>query len=369
MSDGLYRFDRFLLDPVDRRLSVEGRTVEVSGRYLDALVLLVSEAGRLIPKERFMQEVWRGAPVTDEALTQCVRSLRRALEDDASAPRFIETATRRGYRFIAPVRREARATALEAGPADAVPAPSGRPLEAARSALAGAVGGGAAGVLGGLFYPLLGVVDPLEPGLGATSALTVVTSAALLLGLAAGASVGLGAGLTRAFGREGAWTVVGAAIGGFLIGSVAEIVGSDALALLFGRAPGDVTGGFEGAVLGAAVGAGVWLAGRAERDRAGRRGLALGALTGAMGGLLIALAGGRLLGGSLAMVAERYAESRIRLDGLGGLFGEPGFGPLTLAAVTGVEGLLFTGGVVAALVLADRWRARPEAGPSRPAAD
>ena len=55
-------------------------------------------------KDRFLDEVWRGVPVTDEALTQCVRTLRRQLGDDAAEPRFIETVPKHGYRFIAPVR-------------------------------------------------------------------------------------------------------------------------------------------------------------------------------------------------------------------------------------------------------------------------
>jgi DNA-binding winged helix-turn-helix (wHTH) protein len=86
----------------------------VNGRYFDALVLLVRDHGRLISKDRFLEEVWRGVPVTDEALTQCVRTLRRQLGDDASRPRFIETIPKHGYRFIAPVeaiggkREEAR---------------------------------------------------------------------------------------------------------------------------------------------------------------------------------------------------------------------------------------------------------------------
>ena len=50
-----------------------------------------------------MGEVWRGIPVTDEALTQCIRTLRKQLGDDAARPRFIETVPKNGYRFVAPV--------------------------------------------------------------------------------------------------------------------------------------------------------------------------------------------------------------------------------------------------------------------------
>src|ERR687889_639627 len=101
---GSFRFDRFLLDPANRQLSREGDPVELNGRYFDALLLLLAEAGQLVTKDRFLQEVWKGVPVTDEALTQCIKTLRRQLGDDASRPRFIETVPKHGYRFIAPVK-------------------------------------------------------------------------------------------------------------------------------------------------------------------------------------------------------------------------------------------------------------------------
>ena len=98
-----YRFDRFALDPGDRQLRRDGEPVELSSRYLDALALLVREQGRLVSKDRFLDEVWKGVPVTDEALTQCIKTLRRQLGDDAARPRFIETVPKHGYRFVAAV--------------------------------------------------------------------------------------------------------------------------------------------------------------------------------------------------------------------------------------------------------------------------
>src|SRR6478609_10411581 len=97
------RFGPFALDRGDRRLRRDGEPVELSARYFDALALLVGEAGMLVTKDRFMGEVWRGGPVTDEALTQCIKELRRALGDEATSPRFIETVPKHGYRFVAPV--------------------------------------------------------------------------------------------------------------------------------------------------------------------------------------------------------------------------------------------------------------------------
>jgi DNA-binding winged helix-turn-helix (wHTH) protein len=137
VTSGSVRFDRFILDPADRQLRDGGDPVELNSRYFDALALLVSEQGRLVSKDRFLEDVWRGVPVTDEALTQCIRTLRRQLGDDAARPRFIETVPKHGYRFIAPVEAE--------GAVPAAASPVARPASWRLSAmlwLAGIVGGG-----------------------------------------------------------------------------------------------------------------------------------------------------------------------------------------------------------------------------------
>src|SRR5688572_15069523 len=98
-----YQFDRFSLDAHERRLFAGEVQVELNSRYFDALLLLLQHPGMLLSKERFLQEVWRGIPVTDEVLTQCVKTLRRQLGDSATQPRLIETIPKHGYRFIAAV--------------------------------------------------------------------------------------------------------------------------------------------------------------------------------------------------------------------------------------------------------------------------
>src|SRR5690606_40543386 len=86
--------------------------VELTSRYLDALILLLREQGKLGSKERFLDEVWGGIPVTEEALTQGIRTLRKQLGDSVANPRFIETVPKHGYRFIAPVGAAEAARAL-----------------------------------------------------------------------------------------------------------------------------------------------------------------------------------------------------------------------------------------------------------------
>lgn len=349
MRAAAYRFDRFVLDPEDRRLLRDGAPVELSARYFDALVLLVRERGRLVSKERFMDEVWRGVPVTDEALTQCVRALRRALGDDAARPRLIETVPKHGYRFIGVVSE-----ADDAAPPvlASAPEPATNPAWDTFSRLGrgGMFGGGAAGLIGGLLYGFAGVSDSLQPG-GGVSALMVVVCLTAGVGLLGGAGVGFGiAAAVYAPGHRNLWSMAGGALGGLLVGAVVKLVGLDAFTLMLGQAPRDITGGPEGALLGAAVGLGSVLASRTSR----RRWLPLAALPAAVAGVAIALGGGRLMGGSLHSVAEVFPASRLRLDHLGGLVGEAGFGPVAQAVTAGMEGWLFGLGVIAALWLTRR---------------
>lgn len=339
-----------MLDPADRRLFADGQSIELSGRYLDALILLVSEEGRLVTKARLLDEVWKGVPVTDEALTQCVRSLRRALGDEAGRPRFIETAPRHGYRFIAVV------TTVDAEGADNErlsyePRPPSSPQSEALERLvgkgrAGLVGGGTAGLIGGLAYGFAGVADAGAGG--AVSGLFVLAALTALIGMVGGSSVGFGVGAVGLFARR--WeplTLLGGACGGLIVGAVVRLVGLDAFALLFGAAPKAMTGAGEGLVLGAAIGAGVWIA----KGRRRRFALLAGAILTGSAGASAVLLGGRLLGGSLAAMAAQFPGARLRLDHLGAFFGEITFGPVSQAATAGLEGALFGAALVLALCL------------------
>jgi DNA-binding winged helix-turn-helix (wHTH) protein len=349
MSSGSFRFDRFLLDPGDRQLRRDDVPVELNTRYLDALALLVREQGKLVSKDRFIDEVWRGIPVTDEALTQCIKTLRRQLGDDAAAPRFIETVPKHGYRFIATV---------EAGEASH-PAPSLTPSAGAwgrRLLLAGAgtIGGGGAGLLGGLFYGFIAASQPLQAGMGALSVLLVMVCLTILIGLAGSAGVGLGlaaAGFDS--DRPGPAIIAGGAIGGLLVGAVVKLLGLDAFNLLLGQSPGDITGAGEGALLGGAVGLGAWLA-RRGGNLSLRRSAAAGALACGTAGAIIPFLGGRMMSGSLDLLSRSFPGSRLRLDQISGLFGENGLGPISQSLTGALEGALFGGCLVGAMVLAQR---------------
>jgi len=344
MTSASYRFDRFRLDPTERRLTRDGAPVELNARYLDALVLLVREPGRLVSKDRFLDEVWKGVPVTDEALTQCIKALRRQLGDDAAQPRFIETVPKHGYRFIAQVGT------AEAGRPDPPPSPRFGWRRLFLLGATGTLGGGVAGALGGLVYGFAGAFH--QPGMGGVSVLLVLVALTVIVGLIGGAGVAFGiaaAGFTA--GRAWAATVAGGALGGLVVGTVVKLLGLDAFDLLFGRGPGDITGPFEGIVIGAAVGLG---ASYAARSTSLRHSAAAAGLCGAAAGILIPLLGGRMMGGSLDALARHFPGSRLRLDQIGGLFGEAGFGTISQVVTGGLEGLLFGACVVGAMIIARR---------------
>jgi DNA-binding winged helix-turn-helix (wHTH) protein/TolB-like protein/Tfp pilus assembly protein PilF len=98
-------------------------TLRIEPKAMDVLMLLAERVGRVVGREELFSEVWPGVVVGDEALTQTIIKLRKALGDNPRSPTYIETIAKRGYRLIAPVRPSdaIEATPPAAGPA--VPAP------------------------------------------------------------------------------------------------------------------------------------------------------------------------------------------------------------------------------------------------------
>lgn len=103
LEEQVYRFEGLELDPLLRCLRREGVELEVRQKSLRALIYLLEHRHRLVTKEELIGHVWEGMAVTDDALVQLIKELRRHLGDDPRRPRFIKTVPRGGYRFIAPV--------------------------------------------------------------------------------------------------------------------------------------------------------------------------------------------------------------------------------------------------------------------------
>lgn len=120
-----YRFASFVLSPGHRQLLREGRPLPLIPRYLDLLLLLVERRHEAVTRQQIMDVVWSDVVVSDGALSQAVRTLRRALgDDDPREPRFIRTVSRHGYQFVCPgVAEENDEGPLGGEEADAVAEP------------------------------------------------------------------------------------------------------------------------------------------------------------------------------------------------------------------------------------------------------
>lgn len=97
------RFDTYTLS-LGQGLTCDGTEVRVTPKSLRVLWILACRAGETVTKAELFRDAWPGVTVSDAALTSCIRELRRALQDDASQPRFIETRHRQGFRFLPPAR-------------------------------------------------------------------------------------------------------------------------------------------------------------------------------------------------------------------------------------------------------------------------
>jgi DNA-binding winged helix-turn-helix (wHTH) protein/tetratricopeptide (TPR) repeat protein len=107
-------FEPFALDLVNECLWKGPQAIKLRPKTFAVLEHLLGRAGQLVTKESLIDAVWRDTFVGDAVVKVAIRELREALADDPKAPQFIETAHRRGYRFIGRV---------DAGPAPAQRAP------------------------------------------------------------------------------------------------------------------------------------------------------------------------------------------------------------------------------------------------------
>jgi TolB-like protein/DNA-binding winged helix-turn-helix (wHTH) protein len=185
------RFGDFVLDPQRYELRRGTGPVRLQPKTFDLLLHLLQHPDRVLDKEELLAAVWPGVVVTEHSLTRAVKDLRRALDDDAAAPRYIETVARRGYRFmLRPQPLEAAgAAAPELHAPEEPEEPGGRPRPSAPP-----------------MPPM-----PAMPALSPVPAVPVVPPAparrwplpdlwALLLGVAVLAALGLGWALSRSAG-------------------------------------------------------------------------------------------------------------------------------------------------------------------------
>ena len=94
------RFDRFELDESEALLTCAGKPVALGPKPFAVLCTLARVPGRLVTKNALLDLVW-GHRFFSESVKSTISELRAALDDDPKQPRYIETVSRRGYRFIA----------------------------------------------------------------------------------------------------------------------------------------------------------------------------------------------------------------------------------------------------------------------------
>lgn len=103
----IYSFDDFRLEVEERRLFRNGMPVVLSAKAFDLLLALIEGRGRLIGKDQLFASVWQDQIVEESNLTVHISQIRKALGENRSEPRYIETVPGFGYRFIGDVREEA----------------------------------------------------------------------------------------------------------------------------------------------------------------------------------------------------------------------------------------------------------------------
>jgi DNA-binding winged helix-turn-helix (wHTH) protein len=100
ISSVRYRFDEFVLSPRQRLLLRNAVPVPLIPKYFDLLLLLVRRRQDAVSKQTIFADVWSDVVVSDGALSQAIRTLRRTLGDNSREPRFIRTVSRYGYQFV-----------------------------------------------------------------------------------------------------------------------------------------------------------------------------------------------------------------------------------------------------------------------------
>jgi DNA-binding winged helix-turn-helix (wHTH) protein len=100
-----YEFGPFQLNATMRLLLREEKEVSLTPKLFDTLLLLVEHSGEVMERQELIQAVWHDACVEEGNLSTTIYTLRKALGDTRAVAAYIATVPRRGYRFIAPVKR------------------------------------------------------------------------------------------------------------------------------------------------------------------------------------------------------------------------------------------------------------------------
>ena len=340
-------------------------------RYFDLLLLLIERRREAVHRREIFERVWGDVTVSESALSQAVRTIRRTLDDDPREPRFIRTVSRHGYQFVFP-------EVIEEEEEDGPPTAAGSRGEASPTIgtwpstpgsgewagadltsprwLAAPAGSALAGVVSGLVGGLVLTIAPES-----TAPLAIVPVLAVIGG-ACGAAGGIGvtAGLATVERAAPAYRTlaltVGGALGGGLVGGAVQLLTRWGLTALLGfDLP--IGGALEGVTIGGTAGFAYALVTRREEDgsvlpryRVFPHTVMLVALCCGLAALALTLSGRPLVAGTIHLLAEAAEGSRATLAPLARLVGESDFGPVSGAIFGFIEGGMFGLGLAAGLV-------------------
>lgn len=160
--DARLQVGAFIADHATGDLSGPEGSVRLEPKVMDLLYLLAAQPGQVVGRERIIEALWPEVIVGEDSLARTVSRLRQALGDDAKAPRYIETLSKRGYRLL-----------VEVSPAPELPASVGashaRPAATQRWLLIAAVL--AAALLVALVWSAMRNTSPAPPTVEDRSAL------------------------------------------------------------------------------------------------------------------------------------------------------------------------------------------------------
>lgn len=123
-----YEFANFRVSSLNRELLRNGEPVPLSPKSFDVLMVLVERKGAVVDKRSLINAVWAGTAVEENSLARAVSDIRRVLGEGPKENRFVETISRRGYRFLAEVTAVQVNSELTSGgsprPAPSAPGPT-----------------------------------------------------------------------------------------------------------------------------------------------------------------------------------------------------------------------------------------------------
>ncbi len=100
----VFQLGDWQVQPALGRISAQGQEHKLEPRVMEVLVYLAEHQGEVISRDELERAVWRGALVSYDAVTGTIIKLRKALDDRAHQPRYIETIPKKGYRLITAVK-------------------------------------------------------------------------------------------------------------------------------------------------------------------------------------------------------------------------------------------------------------------------